>query len=338
MNLFHTLSCMFSPYQIASDIDITTRQTLFNDDQLLFFCFFSPTTLTILYDIWHGGKIEFSLFYTKQLQTQHNWTNKLKQHHSIQQCIGQTLSRHTHTHISVVGWKKIQVFHHSQAISVRPTSAKPMWYYNGRNQFIPMKISFTTNFIGMIRMQMKRTTSKCSRFHSQFNIISCDIPVMWFDSFVNGNCIFTAPMLRIDDYLLNKIFDSTLQWHFSNYPDFCFVHSFVRPFAFAHVLAVSGVFLLVAIGSELNCCVRCARAREKIVDVSQILNHINWRVCIRTHCITYGWQLDLNVVKVQRHHRFQYEPNNTVSYHITFLLVLTRNIEIEHCFLGRASS
>lgn len=99
MNLFHTLSCMFSPYQIASDIDITTRQTLFNDDQLLFFCFFSPTTLTILYDIGTlAGKIEFSLFYTKQLQTQNNWTNKLKQHHSIQQCIGQTLSRHTHTH------------------------------------------------------------------------------------------------------------------------------------------------------------------------------------------------------------------------------------------------
>lgn len=285
---------------------------------------------------WENWKFTF-LHETIANATQLNKQTKTTPLHSTMHRPN-TFSAHTHTHISVVGWKKIQVFHHSQAISVRPTSAKPMWYYNGRNQFIPMKISFTTNFIGMIRMQMKRTTSKCSRFHSQFNIISCDIPVMWFDSFVNGNCIFTAPMLRIDDYLLNKIFNSTLQWHFSNYPDFCFVHSFVRPFAFAHVLAVSGVFLLVAIGSELNCCVRCARAREKIVDVSQILNHINWRVCIRTHCITYGWQLDLNVVKVQRHHRFQYEPNNTVSYHITFLLVLTRNIEIEHCFLGRASS
>lgn len=64
--------------------------------------------------------------------------------------------------------KQNQVFHHSQVISVRPTSEKPMWYYNGRNQFIPMKISFTMNFIGMIRMQMKRITSKFLYSYYQF--------------------------------------------------------------------------------------------------------------------------------------------------------------------------
>lgn len=59
-------------------------------------------------------------------------------------------------------------------------------------------------------------------------------------------------------------------------------------------------------------------SRTLVTDALQILNHINWLVCIRIHCITYGWQLDHSAEKVQPHHRFQFEQNNTVSYLITF--------------------
>lgn len=58
-------------------------------------------------------------------------------------------------------------------------------------------------------------------------------------------------------------------------------------------------------------------------DALQLLNHINWRVYIRTHCIMYGWQLDHSVAKAQPLHRFQFERNNTVSYHITFRFIAT---------------
>lgn len=90
--------------------------------------------------------IEFSLLCTKQWRWKKNGTNNNNNEkiHSLSASIR----------------KQNQVFRHSQAISVRPILEKPMWFYNGRNQFIPMKISFTTNFIGMIRMQMKRITSK----------------------------------------------------------------------------------------------------------------------------------------------------------------------------------
>lgn len=105
-----------------------------------------------------GFAIEFSLLCTETMTAKKTQTTTKK-------------NQPTKTHTLILLDKQNQVFRHSQAISVRPILEKPMWFYNGRNQFILMKISFTMNCIGMIRMQMKRITSKFSCFFAFFPLL-----------------------------------------------------------------------------------------------------------------------------------------------------------------------
>lgn len=353
------------------------RRMLFNDDQL----FLTHTHTHSATQLWPlcvcdwitlasmaamTMKITFSHLFMKTMQNAHKRyknthsqsTNTVfKQYHrsTHNTWIG-TFARSRSASLSVsmdlwIHWKNgNQVFHHSQVISVRPTSVKPMWYYNGRNQFIPMKISFTTNSIGMIRMQMKRITSKCSCSSLTIMMIFCNSNysqqrVIWqiqeeLFAFVHYFFFFKFILYHVphhDDYLLNKIFNFTCN-------DISLIISVFALFTCSCSIHVSMVCVVVL--AVCNCVMEMALSIEFAcsmfgiinVDASQILKHINWRVCIRTHCITYGWQLDLSAAKVQRLHRFQYERNNTVSYHITFTISYRIQSGMNDFFWGRASS
>lgn len=56
----------------------------------------------------------------------------------------------------------MQEYHHNPVVFVLQILVKRLLLCNGRNQHIPLKTLFITNYIGMTRTLMKPITSKCN--------------------------------------------------------------------------------------------------------------------------------------------------------------------------------
>lgn len=165
------------------------------------------------------------------------------------------------------------------------TSVKPMSCCNGRNQFIPTKISFNTNFIGMIRMQMKRITSKCPAF-----VIAMQAGLSFQ---LNGR------ISRIcNDVQQRRLFSA------------CSFFSLLSSGAFS----MRSQFSVSVSEYERYSSDFLRFVNDSHLGVSQTLRTTSWRICIRTRCITSGWRPGRSAAKAPPHRPSRFAPSNTVSY------------------------